>query len=74
MLVVRVLEEIEDPLLLEKARYEIKVRLTVLDAEFPLRIAPGAFDLKVRVPLRLEDLLHDLEHAQVLEDLAVARQ
>src|SRR5256885_9961860 len=50
------------------------MRLPILDAELALGIALGALDLKVVVPVRLEDLLHDVEHAQILENLALARE
>src|SRR5256885_5770249 len=50
------------------------MRLPVLDTELALGIALAALDLKVVVPVRLEDLLHDVEHAQILENLALARE
>ncbi len=71
---VRVLEEVEDALLLHEPRHEVQVRLAVLHAELALGIAALAPDLEVRVALRREHGLQDLQHAHVLVDLAVARE
>ena len=50
------------------------MRFAVLDAVLPFGVALGALDLKVVVALRFEHLLDDVEHAQVLKNLALARE
>ena len=74
--VLRVLEEIEDPLLLEEAADEIHVRLAVLDAEFSqvvLVLQPELVAVGRDAGL-LEDVGDNFGDVLVLEDAAVLLQ
>jgi hypothetical protein len=69
-----VLEEIVDPLFLEQPRHKIEMCFPVLYAELAFRVALRAADVHVGDGVFAQHLLHDVEHAQVLEDPAVAAQ
>ena len=74
--VLRVLEEVEDPLLLEEAADEIHVRLAVLDAEFSqvvLVLQPELVAVGRDAGL-LEDVGDNFGDVLVLEDAAVLLQ
>ena len=69
-----VLEEIEDALVLEQALHEVEVALVVLHAVFPRGVALLQPLLELGLGILAEDLLDDLDHAEVLEDAAIVCQ
>ncbi len=71
VLPVRVLEVVEDPLVLHEPRDELEGGLVVLDAVLAGVVGGGQGILEVGEPQIGEDLLDDVRHGLVLEDLAV---
>lgn len=71
MAVGRVLEEVEDALVFHQPLREVEVGLVVLDAVFARRVDALQPLLELRVGVPGEDLLDDLDRAEVLEYPAV---